>query len=290
VIRSLFALVLVVLTWIPAVAQPLGPYTPEGLRLREQFWLVPSGDPATPVLRAIVLRPPGESPRPLAVVAHPTLDNAPIRAGFPMAPSLPLARLLVERGHVVIIPVRRGYGATGGVYRESLGDCENADFAGPAWAGARDLAATLAFFRTRPFVAPTGLIIAGQAGGALAALALAAEQPEGLAGVILFSAGRGARQEGREMTQCRADGLVSTVADLAGMVRAPILMLAAENDRLYPPAMAERLRAAMAASGAPVRLRVLPPVGTDGHDLLGTLEGPAAWLPAVAGFLTEIAK
>jgi dienelactone hydrolase len=289
--RAWFAIGLILLATCAATASTFGPYTPEGLRLREQFWLIPSGDPATPAMRAIVLRPPGEARRPLAVIAHPTLDNDAIRAAFPMTPYLALARILVERGYAVVIPIRRGYGATAGVYHEQLGGCADPGFAGPARQGARDLAATVTFLREQPFVAATGLIVAGQAGGALTALAYAATRPAGLTALLLFSTGRGARQTGQTFIQCREDDLIGTVAGFARTIRAGTLMLAAENDRLYPPAIAERLSAAMTGAGAPVRLRVLRPVGaTNGHDLLGLFEGPAAWAPAVSGFLTEIAR
>lgn len=274
---------------VPALADPpAGPYTPEGVRLREQFWLIPTSDPDTPLMRAVVLRPPGEEPRPLAVIAHPTMDNTDIRAGMAMLAYVPLSRLLVQRGYVVVVPIRRGYGATGGRYREWLGACAQADFRRPAMEGARDLAATVALLRRQPFVASSGLVLAGQAGGSLAALAYAAEKPVGLSAVILFSTGRGASRERGATRQCRESDLVSAISSFAAAVPVEMMMIAAENDALYPPALARRLDEAMRAAGARVRLRVLPPVGDDGHDLLGSFEGPATWLPAVGGFLTEV--
>jgi len=53
-----------------AAAQPaLGAQGAEGAPDRLQQWLVPSPDPAT-AARAVLFRPPGDGPFPLAVVAH----------------------------------------------------------------------------------------------------------------------------------------------------------------------------------------------------------------------------
>jgi dienelactone hydrolase len=274
-------LVLALLVWAaPAAAQAAGPYTPEGIRLREQFWLIPTGDVRVPLMRAVVFRPPGEERRPLAILAHGTLDNEEAREAMPMLSLFPLTRLLVQRGHVVVIPIRRGYGATGGPYGEAAGACAQSDFLRPAREGARDLAATATFMRQQPFVG-SDLLVAGQAGSALTALAFAAERPAGLSQVIAFAPGRGARREGTRTTWCGYDVLRDTFAAFGLRARAPALFVHAQNDPLYPPDMVAEMVGAYSAGGAPATRRLLPPVGTDGHDLLGTFEGPEAWLPVV---------
>src|SRR6185437_5435963 len=46
-----------------------GAQGPEGTPNRRQQWLVPSPDPATPA-HALLFRPPGDGPFPLALIAH----------------------------------------------------------------------------------------------------------------------------------------------------------------------------------------------------------------------------
>jgi hypothetical protein len=98
----------------PAAAQiPLGPHAPEGEPDRRRQWLLPSPDPAT-AAHAILFRPPGEGPLPLAIVAHATSQNVLRRAQMPQPECRALAAWLLARGYAVLVPERPGHGATGG--------------------------------------------------------------------------------------------------------------------------------------------------------------------------------
>ena len=63
---------------------------------------------------AILFRPPGEGPFPLAIVAHATSQNVLRRAQMPQPEYRALAAWLVTRGFAVLVPERPGHGATGG--------------------------------------------------------------------------------------------------------------------------------------------------------------------------------
>src|SRR5262245_37520807 len=112
-----------------ASAQPaLGAQGAEGEPYRLQQGRVPSPDPAT-ASRALLFRPPGEGPSPLAVIAHASTQNVIRRAQMPQPEYRALAGRLVARGFAVLIPERPGHGATGGNYLEDQGDCDEADYA-----------------------------------------------------------------------------------------------------------------------------------------------------------------
>ena len=67
----------------PAAAQiSLGAQAGEGEAGRRQPWLVQSPDPAI-AAHAILFRPHGEAPFPLAIVAHATSQNVLRRAQMP---------------------------------------------------------------------------------------------------------------------------------------------------------------------------------------------------------------
>jgi hypothetical protein len=85
---------------------------PEGEPDSRQQWLVPSPDPAT-AAHAILFRPPGEGPFPLAIVAHATSQNVLRRAQMPQPEVSALAASLVARGFTVV-QERPRHGATGG--------------------------------------------------------------------------------------------------------------------------------------------------------------------------------
>ena len=80
----LFALVLVAALGVKAAfAQPaLGAQGAEGEPHRLQQWLVPAPDPVT-AAHAVLFRPPGEGPFPLAVIAHASTQNVMRRAQMP---------------------------------------------------------------------------------------------------------------------------------------------------------------------------------------------------------------
>ena len=81
---------------------------------------------------AVLFRPPGEGPFPLAVIAHATTQNVLRRAQMPQPEYRALAAWLVARGFAVLVPERPGHGATGGKYLEDQGGCDEADYAARA--------------------------------------------------------------------------------------------------------------------------------------------------------------
>src|SRR5437870_10595687 len=148
-----FALALVAALGVKvASAQPaLGAQGAEGEPHRLQQWLVPSPDPAT-AAHAVLFRPPGEGPFPLAVIAHATTQNVLRRAQMPQPEYRALAAWLVARGFAVLVPERPGHGATGGKYLEDQGGCDEADYFRAGRATADSIAAALTYMRDQAFV------------------------------------------------------------------------------------------------------------------------------------------
>ena len=116
---------------------------------RLQQWLVPSPDPATPA-HAVLFRPPGDGPFPLAVIAHASTQNVLRRAQMPQPEYRALAAWLVARGFAVLVPERPGHGATGGKYLEDQGGCDEADYARSGRATADEIAAALGSCASNP--------------------------------------------------------------------------------------------------------------------------------------------
>src|SRR3954469_24308017 len=179
---QLFQTMCVLLTLGALQAQPvaaqiaLGAQTAEGDPDRRQQWLVPSPDSAT-AAHAILFRPPGDGPFPLAIVAHATSQNVLRRAQMPQPEYRALAAWLVARGFAVLVPERPGHGATGGRYLEDQGGCDEAGYASAGRATADSIVAALDFMRGQSFVRQDGVVIVGHSAGAWGALALAGENP-----------------------------------------------------------------------------------------------------------------
>jgi len=152
-----------------AAQERLGAQGPEGAPHRRQQWLVASPEPGV-AAHALLFRPVGAGPFPLALIAHASTQNALRRAQMPQPEYRALAGLLVARGFAVLVPERPGHGATGGAYREDQGGCDNADYLRAGQATAESIAAALASMRAQSFVRKDGAVVIGHSAGGWGAL------------------------------------------------------------------------------------------------------------------------
>lgn len=266
----------------PAAAQiSLGPQAGEGEPDRRQQWLLPSPDPATPA-HAILFRPPGEGPFPLAIVAHATSQNVLRRAQMPQPEYRALAAWLVARGFAVLVPERPGHGATGGRYLEDQGGCDEADYAKAGRATADSIAAALDFMRGQSLVRRDGVVIAGHSAGAWGALALAERNPPGVSAIIAFAPGRGGHANDLPNRVCAPHTLISAAAEFGKSARVPVTWLVAANDTYFAPALSRQMADAFRAGGGTVEFRVLAASGSEGHWLPETEGGVKMAAPELA--------
>jgi dienelactone hydrolase len=260
----------------PAAAQlSLGGQSAEGEPDRRQQWLVPSPDPAT-AAHAILFRPPGEGPFPLAIVAHATSQNVLRRAQMPQPEYRALAAWLVARGFAVLVPERPGHGATGGRYIEDQGGCDEADYAKAGRATADSIAAVLDFMRRQPFLLQDRVVIVGYSAGAWGALALAARNPQGIAAILAFAPGRGGHANDLPNQVCAPHTLISAAGEFGKTAHVPVTWLVAANDTYFSPALSRQMADAFRAGGGRVDFRVLAAYGSEGHWLAETEGGVKA--------------
>jgi dienelactone hydrolase len=269
----LIAAVAAVLGATAGSAQPaFGPQGAEGEPNRLQQWLVPSPDPATPS-HAVLFRPPGDGPFPLAVIAHATTQNVLRRAQMPRPEYRALAAWLVGRGFAVLVPERLGHGATGGKYLEDQGGCDDADYARSGRATADEIAAAAGFVRKQPFSRPEGMVVIGHSAGGWGALALAREDPKDIAAIIAFAPGRGGRANDFPNQVCAPHTLVSAASEFGKAARVKVTWLVAANDSYFSPALSKQLADAFRSAGGQVDFRALPAYGSEGHWLPETEAG-----------------
>ena len=266
--KASFALVLVaaLCSQSATALRGYGPMAAEAEPYRMQPWLVPSSDPDT-AARAVLYRPPGDGPFRLAVIAHASTQNVLRRAQMPQPEYRALAAFLVARGFAVLVPERPGHGLTGGRYLEDQGGCDEADYAGAGRATADSIASALAFLRQQSFIRPDGAVVVGHSAGGWGALALAGENPAGVAAVIAFAPGRGGHANDVPNQVCAPHTLMSAAAEFGKNARVPVTWLAAANDSYFPPDLSRRLADAFRAGGDRVDFHVLAPSGREGHWL-----------------------
>jgi len=273
-LKALFALVVVCpLCTQNATAQAkLGKQGAEGEPNRKQQWLVPSPDAGT-AAHAVLFRPPGDGPFPLALIAHASTQNVLRRAQMPQPEYPALAAWLVARGFAVLVPERPGHGATGGKYLEDQGGCDEADFSRAGRATAVEISAALNFIRGQSFVRQDGAVVLGHSAGGWGALALARENPQGVAAIIAFAAGRGGHANDFPNRVCAPHTLLSSSAEFGQHARVPVTWLVAANDTYFSPALSKQLADAFRGGGDRVDFHVLAASGSEGHWLAETEAG-----------------
>jgi dienelactone hydrolase len=223
--------------------------------------------------RALLFRPPGDGPFPLAVIAHASTQNALRRAQMPQPDYRALAGWLVARGFAVLVPERPGHGATGGRYLEDQGGCDEADYSRAGRAAADAIAAAAGFVRKQSFVRQGGMVVIGHSAGAWGALALAGENPRDVSAIIAFAPGRGGHANDLPNQVCAPHRLISAAAEFGHSARVPVTWLVAANDSYFSPDLSRRMADAFRGSGGKVEFRVLAVSGSEGHWMAETETG-----------------
>ena len=98
-------------------------------------------------LATTVLRPQGPGPFGAIVLNHGVPLTAAGRARESAEFLMPAAEIFAERGYAVIMPLRRGFGATGGWFAEDSGACGNPNYARGEAAAAADVMAAYNYAR-----------------------------------------------------------------------------------------------------------------------------------------------
>ena len=233
-----------------ATAQPrFGAQGAEAEPGRMQQWLVPSPDRDT-AAHALLFRPPGDGPFRLALIAHASTQNVLRRAQMPQPEYRALAAWLVARGFAVLVPGRSGHGATGGKYLEDQGGCDEANYSRSGYATADSIKAALSYLREQPFIRQDGTVIVGHSAGAWGALALAGENPQGVAAIIVFAPGRGGHANDLPRQVCAPHTLIQSAAEFGEDMRVPVTWLVAANDSYFSPDLSRQMAEATAAAVA----------------------------------------
>jgi dienelactone hydrolase len=235
---------------------------------------------------ATVLRPEGVGPFGAVILNHGTPGSASGRARESADLLINSASVFARRGYVVVLPLRRGFGATGGEFAEDPGTCANPDYRKGEQNAADDVMAAYEYARALPYVDGKRMILAGQsAGGMVSMYTAGTRNPEGLVAVLSFAAGRGGNPDFRPGVPCAVEPVAKLLESVGKSVKVPVLLHYAEND-LYFNAQTSRLwYERFSAAGGRADYVLQPAFGRDGHYIFSEVLGVRYWLPAVEQFL-----
>ena len=240
-------------------------------------------------IAATIVRPAGPGPYGAVVLNHGVPGSEKERLNeSPAADFAIAAPVFARRGYVVVMPMRRGFGLTGGEFAEDAGSCRNPDYMKGESEAAEDVMAAYHYARSLPYVDGSRMILAGQsAGGIVSMFAAGMRQPEGLVAVLGFAAGRGGNPDIRPGVPCAIEPMAKMFDAMGKAIRVPVLMHYSENDKYFNPATTKLWHQRFTAAGAKAEYVMQPAFGRDGHYLFGELVGVRYWLPAVEKFLAR---
>jgi dienelactone hydrolase len=258
--------------------------------LREEMWVLMTPLP----MFALVIRPVGGGPFPLAVMNHGIAIGEKERSFFPTIEFRDAAFWFARHGYFVVSPIRYGVTAINApqlgihsLFFASVGSCDDPNFFGPGMMIATLDQWIIDFMEREGMVMPGKSIVIGQSGGGWGAIALSSLNPSSVRAIITFAAGRGGRVDGKPNNNCAPDKLVEQTAEFGRTSRVPMLWIYSENDTYFGPDLAKRMHQAFTGAGGKAAFNMLPPFGSDGHFMIDAAEAIPIWSPLVSQFLDE---
>jgi dienelactone hydrolase len=227
----------------------------------------------------VVKRKDAQGRLPIALIAHGKPASTGRMLDDRAAEYVRQAHDLARRGYLAVVVMRRGFGGSDGPSPVPL-SCASPSLLDRFAADADDLQATLTAIAKRLDADGSRMIVIGVSAGGAAAVALAARNPQGLAGVINVSGGLRFRECPKE------DALVAAFKDYGARSRVPQLWIYAKNDSFFPSQLVERMQGAFLDGGGDVKLVMFDADERyDGHLIFRNTSGRMKWLPQMDAFL-----
>jgi len=221
-------------------------------------------------------------PWPVMIFNHGRAAGTSDREQMGRAAYTAFSKWWVERGFVVAVPTRMGYGITGGPDVEFTGDCTHKNYPPGYAASASQTLAVLDYMRSWKEVAKDRVLMVGQSFGGATAIKLASMNLPGVVAAINFSGGGGG-QPGVRGKPCDPGQLARMFAGYGKTSRIPTLWIYSANDRLLGGTHPREWFDAFSAAGGKGEFVGFPAFGDDGHGIF--LKAPEMWRPKVSEFL-----
>lgn len=245
-----------------------------------------TGQPVQAELVVTLYTPPGPGPHPLVVINHGRAVDAADRAKLGRARYPAAAHYFTQSGFVVAVPVRLGYGVTGGANVEQMDACSNRQYTPTFDMVAQEIAQVVQALQKRPEVDRERVVVVGVSFGGAATIALGAQPVPGVRALINFAGGGGGNPVKFPGKPCSAEHLEQSWAHYGSRTQLPSLWVYAENDLFWGPELPQRWAQAYNKAGGQARFVRLPPDGDNGHNLFS--RSPKKWQPLVGPFLRQL--
>ncbi|BBU30551.1 hypothetical protein BTHE68_42850 [Burkholderia sp. THE68] len=290
---SRFTTLIILIGFVAGCASTVNEVEPLALDVHETIVKIPLkehgilGDHVRDIV-ATTYMPDGTGPFPLIVLSHGSPPDPRDRPKIGRFRKLPQIRTFVSLGFAVIVPIRRGYGATGGTDEEEIRSCRNPDYMDAGTEAAKDVLAAVTYAQNLPQVDRNRVVLVGQSAGGFASLAAASHAPEGLVAVVNFSGGRGGDPLKHPGMPCDPQQMADTIAHFASTTRVPVLWHYVQNDQYFSPEVVRTWFAAFRAAGGQGQLIIEPPFGSNGHGMFNLDRSIPIWSPHFQQFVAPL--
>jgi len=192
----------------------------------------------------------------------------------------------VKRGFVAVVPMRRGYAGSDGVFiADNIGSCSNPDYSSSAREAMKDIISVINYVKSLTYADKQSILLVGISSGGFTSLATASLNIEGVIGAINFAGGQG----GASRTEfsghaCDEQSLIKVMGSF-GKAKVPTLWIYSENDSFFRPKLAQAMFEDFSRNGGKGKLVIAPPLG---HALLNRAEAIKIWSPYSDEFLYEL--
>ncbi len=245
-----------------------------------------NGQPTESHMVGTLFKPDGDGPFPFAIISHGRAGMPVERAQVPRWRYSEQSRWLVRKGFAVIVPTRRGYGATGGSDVEQSYNCANPAYRDALAGGVESVLSAISYAKAQKFIDPARFILIGQSVGGFLTVGVTATAPPGLVAAVNFAGGHGGDPMRHPVVPCAPEKLLEVYSAAGRTARVPMLWVYTENDQYFGPEYVRSWHAGFNAAGGHAELHVLPPFQNDGHRLF--VNGMAIWQPVVETFLRSV--
>jgi dienelactone hydrolase len=253
---------------------------------QQQVWIPEPGSERG--LFTQICRPASLVPARVVVINHgspgPNTERSAMR---PESCDSEAVQWFLARGFMAVLPMRRGFGATGGPMAESSGPCEMPDYVAAGQAGATDIAAAVDYATALPDARPDDAVVIGQSLGGWGVIAYGSLPHPRVSALISMAGGRGGWAGGQPGVNCRPDLLARAAGIFAQGAHTPMLWIYARNDSFFPPDVVGAMARAYVSAGGTLDLVQPDAFGRDGHFLFFGTGGSRIWGPAVEHYLTD---
>lgn len=253
------------------------PLQPVDRRIGEQVVFVPATIEGEAIkLETTIFKPPGDGPFPVLFMNHGKSGGEAHQQA--RARYLVISSEFVKRGYAVVIPMRKGFAASGGTYVNSHCEAEQ-----NGEEQAKSLYFAMDYAMKQPWADQQHVLIAGQSHGGLTAIAAGSHNIAGVRGVINFAGGVNSRSE------CNWQAaLVSAFKAYGSRSTTPSIWFYGANDAHFGPKLAAAMYQAYTQAGGKAQLVAYGPFKKDSHPMSSSPDGVAIWLPETERFLKSV--